>query len=365
MNKKVIALILSCVMLVSASPAVAAEDTPVKPTIEEILNDYHQKAFEARSAEDAGETTTYSNRSGGKTLEQETVDTLNAAGYEAYNVTASNYDALEAELNTDFASMGLDPNSSYIIVISGEDTNNANQTRSYGDNLITPTPCPGEDGGSSLFEYIYGGVTYTMRYVTVTCTDQSTLSRQLHFGVDRNANSSIWGTIFDAGFSFTIDTITKVPITTFAHILNDAFGSALPTAESYEGFMITGCTTWTLEYIEVYNFNEARWVQAQFSEYAVTSWEPLHYTYDATTMTHLRTDGPMITFNTYSEYFNDKEYRKELAAEFYQMGTRLMDYTDDIIISLTNLSGEPFYFDNEEFEFVQEHWSYDEPSFYG
>lgn len=31
-------------------------------------------------------------------LEQETVDTLTAAGYEAYNVTGENYTALETEL---------------------------------------------------------------------------------------------------------------------------------------------------------------------------------------------------------------------------------------------------------------------------
>jgi hypothetical protein len=38
MNKKVIALILSCVMLVSASPAVAAADTPVEPGTKRFCN---------------------------------------------------------------------------------------------------------------------------------------------------------------------------------------------------------------------------------------------------------------------------------------------------------------------------------------
>lgn len=50
MYKKLIAILLSCVMLVSISPAVAAEDATEKPTVEEILNDFHQAAFAAQSA---------------------------------------------------------------------------------------------------------------------------------------------------------------------------------------------------------------------------------------------------------------------------------------------------------------------------
>ena len=71
--KKLIALLTVFAMLVPFVPAVAANDTPARPTVE----------------------------------------TLNEAGYEAYNVTADNYDTLEDQLQTDFAEMGLDPNGSY------------------------------------------------------------------------------------------------------------------------------------------------------------------------------------------------------------------------------------------------------------
>lgn len=71
------------------------------PTIEEILNDYHSKAFEAQTAQE--EAGTYSRSASGtvKTLEQETVEQLTAAGYEAYNVTGDNFDSLEDSLQTD------------------------------------------------------------------------------------------------------------------------------------------------------------------------------------------------------------------------------------------------------------------------
>ena len=95
MYKKMIAIFLSCVMLVSISPAVAAEDAPAKPTIEEILSEYHQKAFDAQIIGEVQTAAANSRHSGSysKTLEEETVDTLNAAGYEAYNITADNQSA--------------------------------------------------------------------------------------------------------------------------------------------------------------------------------------------------------------------------------------------------------------------------------
>lgn len=71
-------------------PMVKAESTN-SPTVEEILNDYHIKSFEAKIAEQSSETAAYSTRSTGteRTLEQDTVDTLTSAGYEAYSETGS------------------------------------------------------------------------------------------------------------------------------------------------------------------------------------------------------------------------------------------------------------------------------------
>ncbi len=73
-------------MLVPLSPVVAADETTVTPTIEEILNSYHDQAFEAQSAEENGDASTYARGGSNQTLEQETVDALTDAGYEAYAV---------------------------------------------------------------------------------------------------------------------------------------------------------------------------------------------------------------------------------------------------------------------------------------
>ena len=45
MKKKIIALTLIFAMLVPFVPAAAAEETAARPTVEEILSQYHQAAF--------------------------------------------------------------------------------------------------------------------------------------------------------------------------------------------------------------------------------------------------------------------------------------------------------------------------------
>ena len=351
-------MIFHSIMLVTFSPVVAADNVSAPPTIEEILNDFHQKAFETQMTAEADAPSTYSRGSsaGSKTLEQETVDTLNAAGYTAYNVTGDNYDSLESTLKTDFSAMGLSKNSSYIVVISGEDRSNSNNPNSRLGNIPEYDLIDPGGGGLPSFEYTYNGKTYSMRYVTVTTADKSALTRQLTFGVDRDQNSSKWGTIFNAVFSYSIDTVVKAPITSMATLLSDVFPSGPPSTQSYSGFVITGATTWALRYIEIYNGTE--WVSAQCSEYAVTTWRPQHCVYNEITEDHDYITGDDITFKTYSEYYTDSAQCKALAAEYYSIGSRLLDFTNDIVIRLENLDDERFYINDNGYSFRQTHWSF-------
>ncbi len=357
MFKKFTSLLLIFAMFVTSSPVLAAGNTPAKPTVEEILNEYQQKAFEAESAETTDNTTTYSNRSGSKTLEQETVDALNAVGYEAYNVTASNYNSLETKLKTDFTSMGLDPNSSYIIAISGEDSDSSKNPNTRISQL------PGQDiiddgGGSTFFEYTYDNTTYFMRYVTVTTADRSTLTCQLGFGVNRSQNTSKWGDIMDSVLSYSTDTLTGVPISTIVSLLVPIFGDNLPTVQSYNGFSFSGATTWTLQFIEVYDPDNEVWVSSQCSEYAITTWRPEHWVYDASIQDHIPYTGETTTFRTDSEDYNNTAYRKQAAAEYYSIGSRLLDFTGDIEISLKSLQGKLFYIEDNGYVYMQTHWLY-------
>lgn len=362
---------MSCVMLVSISPAVAAEDAPVKPTVEEILNDFHQKAFAAESANERGATTTYSRSasSDNDSLVQETVDTLNAAGYEAYNVTASNYEALETELKTDFASMGLDPNGSYIVVISGEDDSNSGTPNSRAGRLPEQIIIDDGSGAPTHFYYTYEEETYAMRYVTVTPADKATLTRQFGFGFDRAENDSQWASVFDAVFSAVIEEaadqaiaeLTDFPVVSIISLVTDiaaAFPNSRPTVQGYDGFTVSGATSWTLQYIEVYDSANSKWFASQLSEYAISTVQPIHWVYDIDLEDHIPITGSTITFRNDSPFYNDVEYRKSVAAEYYQVRLRVSDYTEDIVFSITNpFTGSKFLI-NGDYEFTQEHWTW-------
>lgn len=260
MKKRMIALFLTLAMLVSLAPAVVANDTIPRPTVEEILNEYHEKAFEA---EIAGETSaaTYSPRSGSpeKTLEQETVDTLNAAGYEAYNVTAENYEAIEAQLQTDFDDMGLDPDGSYIIAISGNDTGN-NTASGAGTRAAEPAP---DGGGNGPFNYYYNGKTYKMRYITITANENSQLGRTNTIDLfTDHSGDELWD-LLNTPITFIGCVCNYLGISSFTSLNYSLLSVFQPNVNIAPNQTVslsyTGATNWTVRYTQVYDSQENSW----------------------------------------------------------------------------------------------------------
>lgn len=356
-------------MLVPFVPAAAAEETAARPTVEEILGQYHQAAFEAEM--NGEESAAYSPRSGSNepTLEQQTLETLNEAGYEAYNVTADNYDTLEEQLQTDFADMGLDPEGSYIIVIHGEEEQAQNGNARLDDILLPPHPWEDDNGNlPNTFSYTYNGTTYRMRYVTVASTDMSVLSQLFAFSVKRNSNEEIWNTVLDAAITFAKEEVLQG--TTISDVRNLSGG--LFSANEYSvldcnGFLITGCTTWTLQYVQVYDYSTYDWITAQCSEFAVTSAQTQFYLYDDALKTHIPHAGELFSFTTYSEYYNNSDYRKISAVQVYLSSLRIcaLDYTGYIKVCVNKLDTNTAYYicgninddTNVSNIFIRDHWT--------
>ena len=139
MFKKMIALVLCCIMVlplcspVFAVPADNDQGQYDSRSMEEILSDYHTKSRQIENQSNAG-TYSRSNQTS-DTVRQDAVSELKAAGYEAYDVNPDTYASVEAELNTDLSDIGLDPESSYIVVISGENSN-ANPNSTNGSSRV-------------------------------------------------------------------------------------------------------------------------------------------------------------------------------------------------------------------------------------
>ena len=343
MYKRIFALIVIFAMLVPFSPAVAADDSSAKPTVEEILNEYHQTAFAAKNADRSGAVSAASRNSASKTLEQETVDNLNAAGYEAYNVTPSNYDALEKSLQTDFGDLVLDPAGSYIVVISGEDAEeniSNSKTRgspdfSYEDDLE----------GASSFTHTYNGVTYHMRYVTVTSAQRSYMRVDSTY----NLQPSMWAAeagmdIFNTVLAAGADSLTsRVPIGTIFSLMTDWMIDDNYTELEPDTITIHAGTIWTCSTIQVWNTRFERWDTTQASAYAVSSAKCAGFLYNAETNSLEWKEGIIKSNTQHSpKYYNDTQ-RKTDAAQAFVSGNASYDRTGDIDFYLEDENGNIVY----------------------
>ena len=311
--KRTISFILVCCMLVLMLPASSVKVTAAVPSIEEILNDYHSKAFEAQASGESGGVSTYALRSGGssKTLEQETVDTLNAAGYEAYNVTADNYDALESALHTNFADMGLDPNCSYIIVLSGEESENG--TNSNSRAIDKPAYDNFDGDGGFTFTYTQDGVTYTMRQVTVTSVDDTRLRKSDAVKVSEIGNApSLVSQILSATIIAGIDAMCTFPIGTITQLIGQAIVNDNYTIDA-SALTVQAAVSWTRKYIQILDENNNSWHSAHYSSSYVAKARCAGYRYSSTTGEPYWFEGVERSITEYSGYYNDLAYREEQA----------------------------------------------------
>lgn len=314
MFKKAISFMLVFCMFAAFIPAASAtpDSQPVK-SVEEILNEYHAKSFEAQASKDSpAAANSRSSTGNAPTLEQETVDQLNAAGYEAYNVTSANYNSLQAQLKTDFSDIGLSPNGSYIIVISGEDESNAN-SRAGGnfDQIIW-----GDGGGNdqeSSFTHTYNGKTYSMRYVTVTAADNDEYGMTSNF-INLRQRCGLGNLLSDLNIPITIlSSIGVLSNLGTIYSLITATTSLEPSTRT-KSLEFKASSNWTVKYIQVYNSDENVW---QFR--ASTEYVTMHYTYfyEHYVSTSNQYESKTISGyypNMISEHYEHKDYMKDTAA---------------------------------------------------
>ena len=312
MKKRMLALFLMLAMLVPLIPAVAADDAVPRPTVEEILNEYHEKAFEEKAAERSGGASAYSRgaTNSGKTLEEETVDTLNAAGYEAYNVTSANYETLEEQLQTDFADMGLDPDGSYIITISGDESSPSNNARLVPGTVPSQAP---DGGGPTFFTYTYNGKSYSMRYVTVTTAENGFLGSP-YFTINLLENYGVIDTWEDLEIPITI--VSAIPKFSWA---GDVYSLLTPlilntSPRQTNTLDLQTASSWTVKYTQVYNLATGKWQKRASVEYVKMTYF-MGFTYYSSEVNDYVKELFTDRYATvYSELYNDTEKMKENAA---------------------------------------------------
>lgn len=368
MYKKLIAMIMACTMLVSISPAVAAEAVPAKPTVEEILNEYHQKAFEAQNTQEISTATasaySRSTSSSDQTLEQEAVEQLAAAGYEAYNVTAENYLALESSLKCVFAELGLDPDGSYIIVVSGEDKGSGDHnsnSRTSGRSLVDPNPSLIGGGTGEGFTYNYQGVPYTMRYITITAATGSNMLVDSTYSLAPSTWLADGAMDIFSTFLYTAADLLgdKLPLGTIASLLFDWTQEDNYTELEPGTLTLLANTTWTCDILQIWNDSYSRWDSVQGSAYAISQARCSGFIYDPEINESVLYDGILYSVKNFSPNYSDYSQRKEDAVIAYKNGRKSYDCTGDIDFFLGNEKGEIVYSSSDSPLFTHlEGWSF-------
>ena len=339
--KKLTAILLVFAMLVPLSTAVAADEVTAQPTVEEILNEYHQKAFEREMCGEVQTASTWSRRgTDARTLEQETVDALNEAGYEAYHVTAENYDTLQTELYTDFGEMGLDPDGSYIITISGEDQPADDHGSTY--SRISPEmnfEGPPDHTGSAIFRYTYNGNTYYMRYVTVS--GEPLIDSGFHAVQSVERLEYMLNNLFTTTLIAVADNSSKkVPLGTIVSLLTDTPEEYVYIEVEAESFAIHARSDWICEYIQVWDSENNKWVTSQLSEYVYSSAYCAGHATDPKTGLGIPKVTEECTGTIYSYWYHDREKRKEDAMEAYDHYTIYFDCVNSVEFCMGDEEGE-------------------------
>ena len=330
MLKKIIAALVIFCMLIPLSSVVAADTPSAKPTVEEILDEYHRKSMEAQDASAYSRSASDPEPS----LEQQTVDQLTNAGYEAYNVTAENYDAVQDSLQTDLSVLGLDPNSSYIIVVSGEDPSNANDRSSrLTDALLPPHEWEGGSGGggssNSEYLYLYNGKAYRLRNLIITASDNSAYGKTSDCKpFEEPSGENYVANVADVALSILLDAISEeLHLGTIASLLglsvNDINSSY--TRTSFENVTMFAHSQWTRTFVQVYSEGYMEWRYTTMTQYVDVATHFAGYYYSYETNSYQEFPKSSSTTRIYSPHYLDWEWVKAESVRRYISETRFYD----------------------------------------
>ena len=299
------------------------ENAPIEsecqPTLEEILDEFHNASFQIQTGNNSN-TRTYDNTisSALGNIRCNTVQTLQNAGYDAYDVNPDTYEILETTLNTDFSAINLDPTSSYIIVVEGED----------GD--VAPASAVGGTAGPT-FTHTSGGVTYTMRYLTVTANDNPEYGMSSYVNLLSSTSQTLIQNCLDAVIVAYIDAIAGVPLGTVASICGLSISDFAPAQRAT--LIMHGATNWTRKFTQVWDPNLEGWMFAACVEQVKTlSYISGDY-YDATTNSYQQVPQDKVSKTKSSSHYLDYTWRKEKAVLGYLLYNTQYDLTGNVTYS--------------------------------
>lgn len=314
MKSRIIALFISFILIASMLPSALASAIPSR-SAEEILTEFHHKSFTLIQPQANNSLSIATHTSENlDNIRHETVATLVDNGYDAYEVTSSTYDTVEEFLNTDLSSMGLQKDSSYIVILGA----------------INREMPQGRSSAEASYSHTYGGVTYTLRDVTVTSTDSANyaqisakdlLERRSDAIIEGMINAAVSAYATAVGVPAIFGTIGSITGLTTIHFTSSQNSTAIFHAGS----------AWTRIFTQVWDNEYNSWVQGSCVEYVKKTCYVNGMRYDSTANECVPYISDYKAHTSYSSNYSDKTWRKDNAViAFRGAFPLLLDSVGDI-----------------------------------
>lgn len=251
-------------------------------------------------------------------------ETLTIAGYDVFEINSNTYNSAETALNTDFKEIGLDPECSYLIVLSGEPSQESTALATEAP-LEVVANSPAQPGAS--FIYTYNGTQYLLRYLIVFPENDEASPGYAQTSMATLADTNVitlLNNCANTALSAYISAISA-PLGTVLSICgypNFNFGSM-----SNSRFDFYASTSWIRIYTQVFSNYDQAWFYCSSVEYATSVTSIYGHYYCATTgRFEVRDEAPVYTY-FYSTHYGDFTWLKTQAVIAFLNGAPIYNKT--------------------------------------
>ena len=315
--KKIISLLLTLCMLSGLTMSTFAKEEVVQKevvqkeesVVQEILEEYHEKLHLATNGNSKARDVEKES-----SLKYETIEKLTQEGYVAYDVNKDTFKKTEEMLNTNFETLNLKEEYSYILILDGglSQTEAGNSSRS---------------SAGTAFDYTYNGVTYRMRYLTVTAADDPAYSKASSVNLLKSKVKTAIQNCLDTAIIAAISAASKT-LGTVASICGLSISNFGTVEKSI--LDLYGGSNWTRVFTQVYDNSLSQWMNGSCVEYVTTLSYISGMYYSASSNSYVSIPQNAVSKIQYSPEYSDTTWRKQKAVDGFNMYWTQYDTTGSV-----------------------------------
>ncbi len=233
-------------------------------------------------------------------------------GYEAYEITGQNYDIMEKLLNTDLSQFSIDREEDFsVLLVIGDEINPG----------ISPM-----SSVSSEFNYTYQGVTYRMRTVTLTSSDNPAYNKANTVNLINSNSANLINNALNTAISALVSTVSKT--LGYLYSILGINVNAVGTTQAMN-LNLQAHSNWTRRYTQVYSTYDKAWANGSCVEF-VTCLSYITGTYYNKNLNRAQSCSGQRDTVVYSSNYNNDTWKRNNAADGFKTGNVHYNLTGDV-----------------------------------